>query len=205
MSRFTRAHLPRSHAPSAAYQPDGFAAAVGSATHRLIADLLNRRDEMSVDQLIDEGWLLAALAVDTPLIGRRHRAARIAVSGHAAVYIRRFMPGLSWQLLGAELDLGDGLRVDLGFESEEGVVFDELKLSDGRTVPRGEGPTSRQVALYADAGARLYAQRFLGVRLLYLAAPNYSLFVRPDGIREPLADTTFALTSSPARLEDAVR
>jgi len=185
------------------YEPDGFAATVGSATHRVIASAIERCERGSPSQHFDLVWELAADAVLVPAVSRRRPAARIAVAGHAAIYLERFLPSARWQFLGAEVDLGDGLRADLAFESEDGVIIDELKLADARAVARGRARVEQQVTAYAAHGAELWGSRFLGVRLLYLGAPNRSLAIEPDGRRLPLVESLLSAVASPPPMRDA--
>ena len=177
------------YAPAGSYGPDNFAASVGTATHRVIAQMLEAASSASREELDDLLWELSAAAVQVPSLSRRRRAARIAVAGHAAVYFERFLPAPRWVCLGAEVDLGLGLRADLGFEGVGGVFLDEIKLADSRMALRSAASTGLQVAAYAARGGVLFGSRFLGVRLLYLAAPNRSVLVHADGRRLPLADS----------------
>jgi hypothetical protein len=181
---------------SGPYEPDGFAAAVGCATHHVIGTVLRSAAAAPREQLLDLVWDLAATGVMLPSLNRRRRAARIAVAGHAGVYVERFLPASPWTYLGAELALGDGLRADLAFEGPAGVFLDEVKLADARSVETRADSTHRQVTAYAAQAAEMFGSRFLGVRLLYLAAPNRSLLVRRDGGRIPLAESQLRAVGS---------
>ena len=170
-----------------AHQPD-YATLVGTATHRVIAQLLPRVATTPPETLLDEAWEHAGRLLARVPIGRRVRAARLTVSGGTAVYLDCLRLGEGWTLLGSEVRLGDAGIVDLAWRRADGaVVFDELKTTATRQLPVGDGPTLRQAQRYTEAGARLYGPAFLGTRVLFLSAPYRSWFVLPSGARVDLA------------------
>lgn len=172
------------------FEPDPVAALVGSAIHRVIGELAPLA-HVPLETLIETAWVLAGAAVADVRLGRRARAARLTIAGAAAVYVERFLPPASWRSLGTELELGEGRRGDLGW-ARGWVLIDELKSADAVTAPRGNGPTLRQVVDYARLGRQRYGERFIGVRLIFLGAPNRSRLVTPDGLNVALADTPYS-------------
>lgn len=176
--------------------PDGYAAIVGQLTHRVIAETVGLRG-VTPDDLVEAAWRLAGAATKGGALGRRARAARLTIAGSAAVYIRCFAPSLDWRLLGSELVLGSGLRVDHGWASPSGVLIDELKTADARSLGRSDERASEQVDAYRELAVARWGERFLGIRLIYLCCANRSQLVLPSGRRVPLAETVFQFGDGP--------
>lgn len=71
------------------------------------------------------------------------------------------------------------------WRSAEGVIVDELKT--GRSATRREIAAVReQAARETRAGAMVFGDAFLGVRLVSLGAPRTSFFTDRDGRCAPL-------------------
>ena len=108
----------------------------------------------------------------------RPREAFLDAVTAAGVYLRRFQPMGSWQLLDRELVDGRN-RFDLVHQNTEtSVLIDEIKLGVGRS---GEAAVQQQLDRYTEAGTRLWGSRFLGVRLCAVHEPLQSQLYLPDG------------------------
>lgn len=186
-----RLNHPAIAVPSSDGEGSDFASAVGQSTHVLVAELAARRADSRGD-LLDFVWARSASVVTDARLGRRTRAARIAAAAAAAVYVDRFLPTSDWELLGSEFILGCA-RADLVWASALGILVDELKTADARTAGRASGRTHAQTDTYRTAATQLFGERFLGVRLIYLAAASHSVLVLPNGGRSPLSDSPYAL------------
>lgn len=115
---------------------------------------------------------------------RRQAAIQRLATGTAS-YFRLFAPDETWVYLGAQV-AGTECRFDFVFEGADGmVVADELKT--GRAASRAaRGLFDEQVARQVKAGGAKWGESFLGVRVLFLAAPRASFLARPSGERDPL-------------------
>lgn len=160
---------------------------LGQRTHQVCAQVARHGQEMSWTDLTDFAWTQAAQNIHerpakSGIEHTRRRGTKIMVAGFAACFGQYFLPTLGWTLLGAELELPGRVRADLGWtrEADGAVILDEIKV-DIRPGTLGRGPTQDQLTALLKAGRTAYADRFAGVRLLYVAAPRRSLFWHPDG------------------------
>lgn len=97
----------------------------------------------------------------------------------------RMMPPTGWALVKPAADVWGGVP-DLVWRSPEGLVLvDELKSGGwrSRTVP---ARVADQVERYRSSGVTAAGDRFVGVRLLQLAAPLSSLFFPAEPSAPPV-------------------
>jgi hypothetical protein len=155
---------------------------IGQRVHALVAAYL-RSGKVPTSR---EVWVAASKVFNLKPLPQnaacRQRAA-CAVSAYFSMFHRP-----DWEFLGAEVALGTG-RVDIVWElSPEGlVVIDEVKVA-GFSDQVDEPATVAQLERYCEAGARVFGERFAGVRLLPLAAPGRALWCSPDGLRVKLSE-----------------
>jgi len=176
---------------------DGHAAPVrldpaitGALAHLTIADIARLSRTATEPELLERAWSLAGTLVRDAGLGSRARCCRLEIAGAAGVYVRYFLPPVSWTLVGSEVEIDDG-RLDLVWATEGAVLYDELKLTAGHGLPTGEGPTRRQAARYSVHGSATYGERFAGVRLVLLGAPRHSQLIGPGAALQRLIDTPF--------------
>jgi len=154
---------------------------VGALAHALIAGLLADGERAPSPALIS-AW--AARLPGLAEVGSYRLAVRQRVLTSAAVYFRLFMPTGEWAFEGAELR-GPSARFDLVWRSADGVIVDELKT--GRAATRRDIAAMReQVARESLAGAAVFGEDFLGVRVVSLGAPRTSFFADRAGQSSPL-------------------
>jgi hypothetical protein len=168
-----------------------FLAEVSERAHRVIALAAAECHPLGATDLHEVAWELTGRVLAATPITQRTRSARLMIAGHAAVYLRYFIPPASWRFLGAELELGPGARADGAWESAEGVLVDEVKLAATLARPGGEGPARRQAARYSALAAARWGDRFVGARLVFLGGPRYSLLVGPGDRLRRLVDTPY--------------
>jgi len=149
------------------------------AVARLLEQGVRKPSAFQVVSLARDMVVAPGLAV----IYRQTAIQRLATC--TASYFRLFALDETWTYIGAEIAAGR-CRFDFLFEHEDGqVLADELKA--GRVADRGGRRLfDEQVARQLKAGAAKWGERFLGVRVLLLAAPRASFLARPDGERQPL-------------------
>jgi hypothetical protein len=101
----------------------------------------------------------------------------------SSLYFRLFVPTSQWTLLGAEVR-AKSTRFDLVWTSEtdKAVLVDEIKTGRAATS-RDRAAVEEQLARQLAAGGDAYGDSFLGVRVLWLAAPRASFLARPSGQR----------------------
>ena len=108
---------------------------------------------------------------------RRSSFARLSQA--LSVYMRFFVPGAGWTLLGCEVVLGDHVA-DVAWRDPSGlVILDELKAERSKaTYPSA---ARRQVEALAKAGRERYGDEFGGVRYLPLRTPGLAQWLGSDG------------------------
>jgi hypothetical protein len=162
-----------------------WAGRVGQVTHRLVCDLaplarsldpweLGERALRGARSLVRDGQVLRAPAA-------RARAAGLALS-----YLRDFVPGGDWMLLGTEYVLPSS-RVDLAWEHPvHGVLLDEIKSFRGRGLGGLTAADLTQAEKHASGGDTVFGDRFLGVRILTLGGLHTAIAVLPTAGTVPL-------------------
>jgi hypothetical protein len=154
---------------------------VGALAHALIAGLLTDGYRAPSPERISVS--AAALPGLSDVVTFRLAVRQRALTA-AAVYFRLFVPDRHWVFEGAELR-GPNARFDLVWRSAGGVIVDELKT--GRSATRGEIAAVReQAARELRAGAGMFGEDFLGVRVVSLGAPRTSFFTGLDGRTSPV-------------------
>lgn len=154
---------------------------VGALAHALIAGLLADGHRAPSPQRISTA---AAALPGLSEIPAFRLAVRQRALTAAAVYFRLFVPPREWAFEGAELR-GPSARFDLVWRSAAGVIVDELKT--GRSATRSEITAVReQAARELRAGAAVFGEDFLGVRVVSLGAPRTSFFTGSDGRTTPV-------------------
>ena len=154
---------------------------VGALAHALSAGLLADGERAPSPALISAS---AARLPGLAEVGSYRMAVCQRVLTSAALYFRLFMPTAEWAFHGAELR-GLSARFDLVWRSADGVIVDELKT--GRVATRRDVAALRaQVAREILAGAAVFGEDFLGVRVVSLGAPRTSFFADRDGQSSPL-------------------
>jgi hypothetical protein len=160
--------------------------AIGIRAHRLIARLCEQDDRdwqrASLSAIRLEA---AAMLKELPMRrGRRGAAQRIAFA--AWTYCRELLPERRSEtsFVGAEVCLG-ATRIDVVWESGGRVVFDEVKTGAwrGRVTPHNRSQASHALA----AGQQAFADRFAGLRFLYLDDATARFWVAPTGAWMPLS------------------
>lgn len=154
---------------------------VGALTHALIAGLLADGQRAPSPACISaEAAALPGLAE----IAKFRLAVRQRALTGAAIYFRLFVPDREWAFEGAEVP-GPNARFDFVWRSADGVIIDELKT--GRVATRREiAAVHEQAAREMHAGAAVFGEDFLGVRVLSLGAPRTSFFTGRDGGTAPV-------------------
>ena len=155
---------------------------IGQRVHALIAAHLRS----GVVPTPREVWVSASkvfAAKPLPQNAACRQRAACATSAYFSIFHQP-----EWHFLGAEVDLGTG-RVDLLWEVSPGgsVVIDEIKMA-GFADHVDDPATVAQVRRYCEAGVTVFGERFLGVRLLPLAAPGRALWCPLDGSRIRLVE-----------------
>jgi hypothetical protein len=113
--------------------------------------------------------------------GRAHR--QNIVAGIAA-YFRCLLPPPEWAFHGAEVHLGEG-RIDLLWSNfSDEILIDEVKTGNIRTLDLLS--TKDQLERYLQCAHTVWADSFVGIRLLSTSDPRASVFVSPAGVRSPL-------------------
>ncbi len=157
---------------------------VGVAVHATIGTLAATTRTPTTEQL--QAAANRALGAFAPIEVRAHKQNTAALSG---CYFWHLLPPDTFAFAGAELDLGAG-RVDLVWrDGDDRLLVDEIKAGSAREL--GLARTATQIARYLDCATRLWADQFLGIRLLCLADPHRSVLVRPDGTRTPLSQSDY--------------
>jgi hypothetical protein len=109
-------------------------------------------------------------------------AARARIASLVGSYFRLFAPDDQSQFLGAEIPL-DGAQLDLLFEGLGVIVWgDELKTGLGESG----SDLDDQLRAELSGCASLFGPRFVGIRVLDLAAPSRSVFARPAFLPRPM-------------------
>jgi hypothetical protein len=167
-----------------------YAIVVGIKSHLIVSELL-RQGPLPSDRLERTTLLLSTarrVLVEHPAKVRPQSVLAQSV-GSAAAYVHRFAPSDPWRLRGAEVRL-DGCRMDLVFVNRHSqvVVADELKFGADRKLDSAIRP---QIEAYLEAGTATWGDRFAGVRLCCVSAPDASRFY-PVGRRR-----SFALNETP--------
>jgi hypothetical protein len=79
---------------------------IGRLVHELVGEVVSEGvNRGPVEDLREFVWTRTAELATSKAFGRAVRSARVAISGHVAVYLRRFAPPAGWSLLGSEIDL----------------------------------------------------------------------------------------------------
>lgn len=166
-------------------EPNSYALTVGDRAHRIAAALAGR--DLGPDRTARAIALTnsAQEIFSKYPVQYRPRESIFQATTAAGVYINRFRPERPWVFLGSEIASGN-CRFDLAFESERGILIDELKLGVGRF---GESEIRIQIDRYLQEGKRLWGVRFIGVRLC--------------PVNEPLASRLYVPTSQHSRLLSA--
>jgi hypothetical protein len=120
-----------------------------------------------------------------PVIYRPREALMQSVTA-AGVYINRFKPETPWVLIGREYEV-NGSRFDLVYESDSGVLIDEIKLGIGRT---SEVRVRSQIDRYVQLGIKEWGHRFIGVRVCSVHEPARSRLLTPSTKHSSLVSMT---------------
>lgn len=158
------------------------AGGTGVATHAVIQRMLAAgvRQPTAAERMEWVGQHIAAAYAAQP-----HRlGARQRLLAPLAVYFQRFVPPQPWQLEGSEVTVGRS-RLDLLWTDGRELFADELKTGTS-AIQLASDQVDAQAARQTAAGARRFGECFLGVRVLLLAAPGRSFWVRPDGSHNSL-------------------
>lgn len=154
-------------------------AAIGATAHAVIAILAPIADQFTTRGLTE---VVLGLARGMCAPGYKHRRNSTLVAGFANEYLRGpARPRAPWVFANAEQRLATGV-VDLVWRhTGTGVVFfDEIKTT--RVGRRSLPNTWREKATdYASAGAELFGDLFVGVRIVPLGSMNVASLVTPDG------------------------
>ncbi|HEY3334665.1 MAG TPA: hypothetical protein VGK16_05445 [Candidatus Limnocylindrales bacterium] len=165
---------------------------LGTRVNRLCALVAREGQELDEAKIADLTWAAATADLqDRPTDNRnRGRATRLMVAAFAASYGRYMLPTRDWRLVGVEEVLGPGARVDQHWVrvADGAHLYDEIKTAL-RPGNLGPGPTRDQLDRYVEAGVGRWGSKFIGVRLLYVAAPRRSRLFRPGGRSVLLEDT----------------
>ena len=153
---------------------------IGLAIHQFVALLLNLTGKLTPARVL----ALAAEhdAVQGATAYRQAAIQRLATA--ACVYVRLFHPGPQWTLVGAEQPAGR-VRFDLLWRRGDELFADELKTGPSAALI-DELAIRKQAAKQLAAGRRHYGNGFVGVRVLLLAEPKRSYWLRPSGHDEPV-------------------
>jgi hypothetical protein len=155
---------------------------IGLAIHQFIAMLFNLTGELTPARVL-------ALAPEHDAVqgATAYRQAAIQRLATAAfVYWRLFRPGPEWTFVGAEQPAGR-VRFDLLWSRGDELFADELKTGPSAALI-DELAIRKQAAKQLAAGQRHHGEPFLGVRVLLLAEPKRSYWLRPSGHDEPIFD-----------------
>lgn len=171
---------------------DAYALLVGDRAHKIAAllsrEVLPTERSLRVRALTDAGREIFSLF---PVEYRPRESLFQAVTA-AGVYLNRFRPLAPWSLIGSEIRSGNCI-FDLAFESDSGILIDEIKLGLGRA---NEAKVREQLNRYVVEGKQVWGDRFIGVRLcpvneprasrLYPANSKYSTLVSDLAIAQSL-------------------
>jgi hypothetical protein len=151
-----------------------------------IADLLSdgSREPSPLDILAAVG---RTGVLDT--VGVYRQAAKQRLLAVVALFFRLFVPAPDWQFVDGEVSV-PGASLDLVWRDSAGrILADELKTGEGAATDYRRA-VDEQVARQVSGGHKHYGDDFVGVRVLFLAAPSRSFLARADGSRESLAEAT---------------
>lgn len=135
----------------------------GQRIHRIIGALATgapTRDDLFAQA--DALW-----RAEPATTGVQQRSVWLRCVTASAVYFARCRPSGDWHLTGVEVDLG-GAIADLVWSASGAVVIDEIK-SGSATI--ASPAIADQVRRLAIGGRARFGRRFVGVRLVPLAAP----------------------------------
>lgn len=142
---------------------------VGSLTHAVVASLLEKGLPLSIDAARTETD--NHLPPDLATVCRQ--SIRQKVGSAVSRYDERFAR-VGWRFAGSEVVTGD-VAFDLLWISPEGLLeADELKT--GLNAERHISKSSAQCLSQVAEGNQIYGERFLGVRLVLLAAAREVYF-----------------------------
>ena len=161
---------------------DSYALIVGDRAHKIAAAI--SRGKMPADRALRARALTEAgseIFSRFPVEYRPRESLFQAVTA-AGVYLSRFRPDAPWTFLGSEIRSGSCI-FDLAFQSEAGVLVDELKLGVGRGQ---EARVREQIDRYLLEGKNLWGNRFIGVRLCPVDEPRASRLYSPNSKRSHL-------------------
>jgi hypothetical protein len=161
---------------------------VGLVTHATIAILAPHIRTLDFVQISERVLDVTGALVNGDNVNRR-RVLMLTAAGHAANYLRRFVPAEPWELLGCEFDTGGG-RTDLAWRNAEtGVVFfDEIK-THNRPISALSAAVVGQVKRQAAGGVVGFGDMFAGVRLLTFGSLHMASLIHPDHKQVRLAAT----------------
>jgi len=154
----------------------------GVGAHQLVAAMLTAGVRNPTPEELFE-WVGRYATAQFPRPTHR-LAARQRLLGPVAVYFADFGPRPRWKLIGAEVSIGRS-RVDLLWKDGARLFADELKTGPA-AVDLAAAQVDEQALRQARAGAKRYGANFAGVRVVLLAAPARSFWMRPDGSHQPL-------------------
>lgn len=147
---------------------------VGTLTHQVIADLLDRtRHPVSAE-------VRRAVELRTPHVGdfSHARAVRQKMASLVCTYFWHHALPDVWRFIGAERDLGDGL-VDLTFERDNNILIDEVKAGWDAELALARG--AAQTDAYVRSARRIHGHRFVGLHVLPLGRPDRAQFKADAG------------------------
>lgn len=150
---------------------------VGRAAHRVIARLLERRErEPSREEIVAE--VRTEQAACLPHV--YGIAARARLTSLVSTYFRLFVPDTGSKFVGAEIPLDDAW-LDLLFEGPGARLWaDELKTGVS-VADRDDQALEEQLGREIRGALTLFGRRFVGVRVLPLAAPSRVFFAWSTG------------------------
>lgn len=157
--------------------PDG---RVGKYVHQVLGAVAGTSQTLDEPQFYEVALAATRTVLGAALVPAKDRGTFLSVLNPVLCFRTYFLPDDRWAFVGAEVPLGADGIVDLVWSDAFGrVLIDEVKtgIAERRGGP---GRTRDQVARYVAAGALAYP-RFVGVRLIKLAAPMHSMLAAADG------------------------
>jgi hypothetical protein len=176
-------------APATAAAPEsdersGYQRAVEERTGEVLARVLGRPVTPSILDMLT----VTADVIRAHRLPARTAAGRQNVVQLASVYLREFAPPAPWRFAGQAGAGAASPLAGLRWTRPDGQILIDVIRGTRFDQPLLDRATSALIAALSAEGTAEHGQRFIGVRVLALAAPRLSRLYGEDGQFHPLPD-----------------